>query len=75
MATLVVKNFPEALHEGLRRRAEQNHRSMTQEAIVLLEQGLAAPERKPFKLPPPVRLKGGPLTIEQIEDARTEGRA
>lgn len=74
MPTLVVKNVPEALHESLRRRARENHRSMTQETIVLIERGLAAPEDKPFRLPPPVKLKGGPLQIDEIESAIAEGR-
>ncbi|MBS0448485.1 MAG: Arc family DNA-binding protein [Proteobacteria bacterium] len=75
MSTLVVKNVPESLHERLRERAQQNHRSVTKEVIVLLEQGVSGqPQRKPIKLPPPIKLKGGPLTIEQIEAAINEGR-
>jgi len=75
MPTLVVKNMPEALHERLRRRARDNHRSMTQETIVLIERGLAAPEDKPFRLPPIVKLKGGPLSADEIEAAVADGRS
>lgn len=75
MSTLVVKNVPDELHERLRERAQRNHRSVTKEAIVLLEQGmLAATERRPVKLPPPIKLKGGPVTTEWIEAAIAEGR-
>lgn len=75
MSTLVVKNVPEPLHEKLRAQALQNRRSLTQEAIHILEQALlAAPRRAPIKLPPPIRLKGGPVTTEWIEAAINEGR-
>ena len=48
---------------------------MTKEAIVLLEQGmLVRAERRPIKLPPPIKLKGGPATTEWIEAAIAEGR-
>jgi plasmid stability protein len=76
VSTLVVKNIPDELHERLRARARTNHRSVTQEAIVILRTGLGSTvaKREPIQLPPPIRLKGGPLTIEQIEAAIAEGR-
>lgn len=75
MSTLVVKNLPDELHERLRQRAQRNHRSVTKEAIVLLEQGmLTTAMRRPIKLPPPIKLKGGPVTTEWIEAAIAEGR-
>ena len=75
MSTLVVKNLPDDLHERLRERAQRNHRSVTKEAIVLLEQGmLASAVRRPVRLPPPIKLKGGPVTTEWIEAAIAEGR-
>ena len=75
MSTLVVKNVPDALHDRLRERAQRNHRSVTKEAIVLLEQGmLAATVRHPIKLGPPIKLKSGPATTEWIEAAIAEGR-
>ena len=75
MATLVVRNLPEALQAGLRARAAANHRSVTKEVIALIEQALKGQQAVPrFELPPPIKLKGGPLTIKQIEDAINEGR-
>ena len=75
MSTLVVKNLPDELHERLRERALRNHRSVTKEAIVLLEQGmLATAARRAIKLPPPIKLKGGPVTTEWIESAIAGGR-
>jgi plasmid stability protein len=76
VSTLVVKNIPDDLHERLRARARTTHRSVTQEAISILRTGLASTgaKREPIKLAPPIRLKGGPLTIEPIEAAIAEGR-
>lgn len=75
MSTLVLKNLPAQLHERLKAQAAEHRRSLTQEAILVLEQGLLArPRRAPLLLPPPYMLKGGPLTIEQIEAAIEDGR-
>ena len=78
MSTLVVKNLPESLHTLLREQAQLNRRSITQEAIMVLEQGLltlpASPKRRAVTLPPPLKLKGGPVSTEWIEAAINEGR-
>ena len=75
MSTLVLKNLPEQLHERLKAQAAEHRRSLTQEAILVLEQGLLTrPRRTPLLLPPPYVLEGGPLTIEQIEAAIEDGR-
>ncbi|MEO8306308.1 MAG: hypothetical protein ABI724_19515 [Betaproteobacteria bacterium] len=73
MSTLVIKNLPDALHARLKHQAERNRRSVTQEAISLIESGVVVPRVAPT-LPPPVKLKGGPLTTAQIEAAIDEGR-
>ncbi|HEY8708894.1 MAG TPA: Arc family DNA-binding protein [Burkholderiaceae bacterium] len=78
MSTLVVKNLPDQLHERLKAQAQQHHRSITKEAIALIEQGLLAPRATASgaeaSLPPLVRLPGGPLTAEWIEAAIADGR-
>ena len=79
MATLVVKNLPEQLHERLRTQAQLHHRSVTKEVVALIEQGLLAPRTSAPRgdaqpLPPLVRLPGGPLTNEWIEAAIFEGQ-
>jgi plasmid stability protein len=78
MSTLVVKNLPDQLHERLKAQAHQHHRSITKEAIALIEQGLLAPRATASQagahLPPLVRLPGGPLTTEWIEAAIADGR-
>lgn len=74
MATLVIKNFSDDLHARLKDQARRNHRSLTKEAVSLLEQGVMG-SRQPFKLSPPLRLAGGYRpTIEDIEAAIAEGR-
>lgn len=40
MSALVIKNLPEALHHRLKARARRNHRSLTREAIAILEAGV-----------------------------------
>jgi plasmid stability protein len=46
MATLNVKNLPDALYRKLQRRARQRHRSTAQEVTHLLAEALAAPETR-----------------------------
>lgn len=73
MSTLVIKNLPDDLHARLREQAKRNRRSVTKEVVTLLEGGLA-PSRRAPELGPPIRLKGGPLTTEEIEAWIAEGR-
>lgn len=74
MTTLVIKNFPEALHSRLKEQAQRNHRSLTKEAVHLIESGLAVgtPKRP---LPPLLRLRSGRRpSIEEIEAAIAKGQ-
>jgi len=73
LSTLVIKNLPDSLHARLKDQAERNRRSVTQEAISLIEAGVVLPRVAPT-LPPPIKLKGGPLTTVEIEAAISEGR-
>jgi Plasmid stability protein len=43
MGILVIKNLPDDVHERLKRRAARNHRSLTGEAIALLEAAVRSP--------------------------------
>ena len=45
MPGLLIKDLPPELHRRLRDEAARNHRSMTRQALALLEQALAAPAR------------------------------
>lgn len=42
MTALVIKNLPESLHHRLKVRAQRNHRSVTKEAIAILEAATGA---------------------------------
>lgn len=74
MTTLVIKNFPGALHARLKEQAQRHRRSLTQEVVTVIEQALMAPLRRTPQLSPPIKLKGGPITIEEIEAAINHGR-
>ena len=72
MTALVIKNLPEDVLDRLKERAKANHRSLTKEAIVLLSSGVGPatpPPRAREPSSPPYALPGGPLAIDDIEDA------
>jgi plasmid stability protein len=52
MPGLLIKDFPPELHQKLKEEAARYHRSMTRQALVLLEQALATPEKNTAALLP-----------------------
>ena len=71
MPALVIKDLPVELHRRLKDDAAQNHRSMTQQAIVILERQLHSIR----SIPPFKAYKNNfPLTNEFINEAKREGR-
>ena len=72
MPGLLIKNLPATLHRRLKEVASRHRRSMTREALVILEealgQGLA-----PGQLPAPYR-GAIPLTKRLIDNAKRTGR-
>jgi len=67
MAGLMIKDIPERLHAELKRRAVRNHRSMTREAIAILESALAAnPSRPTLAEIDRMRVRGKKLLTEAI---------
>lgn len=72
MPGFVIKELPEDLHHHLRELAKENRRSMTQEAIILLEEAIGRRQAK-TELPPPIRGKF-PLTAKFLDEAKREGR-
>ena len=52
MPGLLIKDFPPELHRRLKQEAARCHRSMTRQALALLEQALAAPARDAADLLP-----------------------
>src|SRR5881396_1002605 len=47
MASLTIKNIPEALLDTLRKQAKENNRSLNQEVITCLLHGVGRPKRDP----------------------------
>ncbi len=72
MASVLIKNLPDELHQQLKRRAQRHHRSLNKELIALIE--VALQSRAVEELPEPVKLRK-PLTQDMLDGARKEGRA
>ena len=60
MAGLLIKELPSELHRKLKKRAEANRRSLSGEAITILETALDD--------------RSGPPTLEHIDKLRVRGR-
>jgi plasmid stability protein len=74
MPTLVIKDLPVELHKRLKKEAEKTHRSMTKEAIYLLETALQQEQPKAMELPVPY--KGvKPITDKMIQKWKRQGMA
>ena len=76
MPALLIRDLPDDLHCKLKDRAAANHRSMSRELLVLLEEALHEPAG-----PPPLaavdkmRVTGArPLTQDLLNEARREDR-
>ncbi len=74
MPGLFIKEMPAEVHQKLKTRAAKNRRSMTKEALYLLEKALL--EETPPPPDPPVPFQGKfLLNDEWIDQAKREGRA
>jgi hypothetical protein len=71
MVALLIKDIPREVHKWLKREAERNRRSMTQQAIVIFEERMR--RFQPVKFPPPARTRTV-LSSEFIDQAKREGR-
>jgi len=71
MPSLILRDLPEEVHRRLRDRAQRHHRSMTREAVSILERELLA--SGPVKLPPVVHA-AQPIPTDEIDRAIEEGR-
>ena len=72
MASLLIKNVPQALHDWLKREARRNRRSMNQQALAILEAQMGP--LRPVDFPEPL-LPSKPITAGFIDSAKREGRA
>lgn len=73
MASVLIKNLPDDLHQQLKLRAQRHHRSLNKEVIALIESALKGGSVVE-ELPEPVKLRK-PLTQNMLDRARKEGRA
>lgn len=73
MPGFVIKDLPKGLHRRLKARAARHRRSMTKEALALLEQALAA--RPPQAHAPPPFKGRFPLSDKFLDEAKRKGRA
>ena len=71
MPSLMLRDLPEEVHKRLRDRANRHHRSMTKEAVSILERELL--KTGPVKLPPVVA-GAKPIPTQLIDEAIEEGR-
>jgi plasmid stability protein len=76
MPTLVIKNLPAELHRRLKKEAEKTHRSMTKEAIYLMETALQGEPTPPQAREMPAPYQGPkPLTEKMIQKWKHQGMA
>ncbi len=72
MAGLLIKNLPPLVHRRLKETASRHRRSMTREALVILEEALGV-SVAPGRLPAPYH-GSIPLTKRIIDKAKRTGR-
>ena len=71
MPGLLIKEIPPEVHEWLKREAERNRRSMTQQDIVVFEERMR--RFHPVRFPPPAQTRTV-LTADFIDRAKRQGR-
>lgn len=74
MSALLIKDFPPELHSKLKEEAARNHRSMTRQALALLEQALSSPTRNAADLLPKPLKPAKPVTAKNVVATLREGR-
>ena len=74
MSGLLIKEFPPELHRKLKEEAARHHRSMTRQALALLEQALSAETRNAAELLPKPVKPAKPVSRQNVVAAIREGR-
>ena len=74
MAALLVRDAPPAVHDWLKATAAENRRSLNQQIIVCLEWCMGRMQRPKPMFPTPIALKGGTLSIDDLDAAKKAGR-
>jgi plasmid stability protein len=67
-------DLPDHLMRKVKIRAVHEHKKLKDTIAELIRKGMAAGNTNRKKIPKPVKLRGGPLTIDEIEAAINWGR-
>src|SRR2546421_8499748 len=67
-------DLPDDLMREVKIRAVHEHKKLKDAIAEFIRKGIAASKAPPRRLPKPVKLRGGPLTTEEIEAAIAWGR-
>ncbi len=67
-------DLPDDLMREIKIRAVHEHKKLKDTIAELLQKGIAAGKTPRPRIPKPVRLRGGPITTEEIEAAIAWGR-
>lgn len=74
MSGLLIKDFPPELHRKLKEEAARHHRSMTRQALALLEQALSSQSKNAAELLPKPLKPAKPVTPANVIAVIREGR-
>jgi len=67
-------DLPDDLMRKVKIRAVHEHKKLKDTIAELIRKGMAVSSARRPKIPKPVKLRGGPLTIDEIEAAINWGR-
>lgn len=74
MTALLIKDFPPELHRKLKEDAARYHRSMTRQALALLEQALSGSARNTADLLPEPLKSAKTINTDDVVSIIREGR-
>ncbi|PZR78826.1 MAG: hypothetical protein DLM52_02280 [Chthoniobacterales bacterium] len=67
-------DLPDELMREVKIRAVHEHKKLKDIIAELLRKGIAAAKPRRLNIPKPIKLRGGPITTEEIEAAINWGR-
>ena len=67
-------DLPDDLMRAVKIRAVHEHKKLKDTIAELIRKGMTAGKSRSAKIPKPVKLRGGPITTEEIEAAIAWGR-
>jgi hypothetical protein len=67
-------DLPDELMREVKIRAVHERKKLKDAIAEFIRKGMAAGRMRPAKIPKPVKLRGGPITAEEIEAAIAWGR-